>query len=59
MESMPAAHRGWALIGMVFLAVAREGLESVFFLLAVFQQSSGGEAPAGAQADPDPRLPPG
>jgi high-affinity iron transporter len=42
--------QGWALIGMVFLAVAREGLESVFFLLAVFQQSSGWEAPVGALA---------
>lgn len=40
----------WALIGMIFLAVAREGLESVFFLLAVFQQSRGWEAPAGALA---------
>lgn len=30
---------GWALVGMAFLAVVREGLESVFFLLAVFQQS--------------------
>lgn len=39
---------GWALIGMVFLAVAREGLESVFFLLAIFQQSRGWEAPVGA-----------
>lgn len=39
---------GWALIGMVFLAVAREGLESVFFLLAIFQQSHGWEAPVGA-----------
>ena len=29
-------HHGWALIMMVFLAVAREGLESVFFLLAAF-----------------------
>jgi high-affinity Fe2+/Pb2+ permease len=26
---------------MVFFAVAREGLETVFFLLAVFQQSEG------------------
>lgn len=42
--------RGWALIGMVFLAVAREGLESVFFLLAIFQQSHGWEAPVGALA---------
>jgi len=40
--------RAWALIGVVFLAVAREGLESVFFLLAIFQQSRGWEAPAGA-----------
>ncbi|MEE4452977.1 iron uptake transporter permease EfeU [Novosphingobium resinovorum] len=45
-ESGPA----WALIGMVFLAVAREGLESVFFLLAIFQQSQGWEAPVGALA---------
>lgn len=36
------------LIGMVFLAVAREGLESVFFLLAVFQQSTDQAAPLGA-----------
>ncbi|WFF40122.1 iron transporter [Salinicola endophyticus] len=38
----------WALIGMVFLAVAREGLESIFFLLAVFQQSTSSAAPLGA-----------
>jgi high-affinity iron transporter len=38
----------FALIGMIFLAVAREGLESVFFLLAVFQQSEGMQAPLGA-----------
>lgn len=38
----------WALIAMVFFAVAREGLETVFFLLAVFQQSSGSGAPLGA-----------
>ncbi len=46
------AHKGgagtWALIGMVFLAVAREGLESVFFLLAIFQQSRDAAAPIGA-----------
>jgi len=42
--------QAWALIGMVFLAVAREGLESVFFLLAIFQQSTRWEAPAGALA---------
>lgn len=40
----------WALVGMVFLAVAREGLESIFFLLAIFQQSQGWEAPVGALA---------
>lgn len=38
----------YALIGMVFLAVAREGLETVFFLLAIFQQSAGPSAPLGA-----------
>ncbi|HET9069582.1 MAG TPA: iron uptake transporter permease EfeU [Amaricoccus sp.] len=38
----------WALIGMSFFAVAREGLESVFFLLAIFQQSPGWGAPLGA-----------
>ncbi len=38
----------WALLGMSFFAVAREGLESVFFLLALFQQSPGPAAPAGA-----------
>lgn len=42
--------QAWALIGMAFLAVAREGLESVFFLLAVFQQSTGWAAPTGALA---------
>lgn len=40
----------WALIGMAFFAVAREGLESVFFLLAIFQQSSGPAAPLSALA---------
>ncbi|PAT31439.1 iron transporter [Vandammella animalimorsus] len=40
----------WALIGMAFFAVAREGLESVFFLLAIFQQSPGPAAPLGALA---------
>lgn len=38
----------WALVGAAFLAVAREGLESVFFLLAIFQQSPGMGAPLGA-----------
>ncbi|WP_268797082.1 iron uptake transporter permease EfeU [Pseudomonas huanghezhanensis] len=38
----------YALIAMVFFAVAREGLETVFFLLAIFQQSEGTDAPIGA-----------
>lgn len=42
--------KGLALIGMAFFAVAREGLESVFFLLATFQQDVGLEAPVGALA---------
>ncbi|WP_395681884.1 iron uptake transporter permease EfeU [Inquilinus sp.] len=42
--------KGLALIGMAFFAVAREGLESVFFLLATFQQQVGLEAPIGALA---------
>ena len=37
-----------ALVAMAFFAVAREGLESVFFLLAAFQQDVGIEAPIGA-----------
>ncbi|MFC0266713.1 iron uptake transporter permease EfeU [Kushneria aurantia] len=41
-------HQSWALIGMVLLAVAREGLESIFFLLALFQQSPNPLAPLGA-----------
>ena len=39
---------GVALVLMVFLAVAREGLESVFFLLAAFTQDVGYAPPAGA-----------
>ena len=39
---------GWALVLMVFLAVAREGLESVFFLLAAFTQDVGLAPPVGA-----------
>lgn len=42
--------QGWVLVGMAFLAVAREGLESVFFLLAVFKQSPTWQMPAGAVA---------
>ncbi|MCQ8783708.1 iron uptake transporter permease EfeU [Mangrovibrevibacter kandeliae] len=43
-----ASGASWALVGMVFFAVAREGLESVFFLLAIFQQSTGPGAPLAA-----------
>jgi high-affinity iron transporter len=39
---------GLPLVGIVFFAVAREGLESVFFLLATFEQSVGFGAPVGA-----------
>ncbi|MCW6507998.1 iron uptake transporter permease EfeU [Lichenifustis flavocetrariae] len=44
----PGDRQGWALVGMAFLAVGREGLESVFFLLATFQQSVGPGVPVGA-----------
>jgi high-affinity iron transporter len=37
-----------ALVAMAFFAVGREGLESVFFLLAIFDQSVGYYVPAGA-----------
>ena len=40
----------WALLGMAFFAVMREGLESVFFLLAIFQQSPGPQMPLAALA---------
>lgn len=39
---------GLALVGMAFFAVAREGLETVVFLLATFQQNVGPKAPVGA-----------
>ena len=39
---------GLGLVLMAFLAVGREGLESVFFLLATFQQDLGWGPPAGA-----------
>jgi high-affinity iron transporter len=44
----PGDRQGFALAGMAFFAVAREGLESVFFLLATFQQNVGIAAPIGA-----------
>lgn len=37
-----------ALVVMAFLAVGREGLETVFFLFAIFEQSSGYAVPLGA-----------
>ncbi len=43
-------HHAIALVGIAFFAVAREGLESVFFLLAAFQQSKGVAVPLGALA---------
>lgn len=39
---------GIALVGMAFFAVLREGLETVVFLLATFQQNLGIQAPVGA-----------
>ena len=39
---------GMALVAMAFIAVGREGLESVFFLLATFQQDLGWGPPVGA-----------
>ncbi|MEH2105810.1 iron uptake transporter permease EfeU [Nostoc sp.] len=39
---------GLALVGMAFFAVLREGLETVVFLLATFQQNLGIQAPVGA-----------
>ena len=41
-------HHGLALVGLVFFAVAREGLESMVFLLATFEQSTGPWAAIGA-----------
>ena len=40
--------QGWALVLMAFLAVIREGLETVFFLIAVFEQSASPQMPIGA-----------
>jgi len=44
----PGDRQGIALTGMAFFAVGREGLESVFFLLAIVQQSQGLAVPIGA-----------
>lgn len=46
--ALSGAHQGLALVGLAFLAVVREGLESVFFLLAIFQQNSGWSSAIGA-----------
>lgn len=46
--ALSGTHQGLALVGLAFLAVVREGLESVFFLLAIFQQSSGSAPAIGA-----------
>ncbi|MDR3473890.1 MAG: FTR1 family protein [Devosia sp.] len=43
-----SSNHGLALVGLVFFAVAREGLESMVFLLATFQQSTGPWAAIGA-----------
>ena len=43
-----ASGGGMGLVLMAFFAVGREGLESVFFLLATFQQNLGWGPPAGA-----------
>jgi high-affinity iron transporter len=44
----PGDRQGLALVGMAFFAVGREGLESVFFLLAIVQQSESVAVPLGA-----------
>ena len=49
-RAFASAGATWALIGTTFLAVAREGLEAVFFLLALFQQSPGPSVPLSALA---------
>ncbi|MET0409589.1 MAG: iron uptake transporter permease EfeU [Hyphomicrobium sp.] len=50
-DAFTSTHGGtWGLICLVFFAVAREGLESIFFLLAILQQSDGVAAPLGAIA---------
>ena len=40
--------QGIALVGMAFLAVAREGLESIFFFIAVMEQAPTWHMPVGA-----------
>lgn len=46
-EAMQGRSRAWmAMVAMAFLAVLREGLESVVFLLAAFNESQSGPAAA-------------
>lgn len=47
-QALTSSASGLGLAVMAFLAVVREGLESVFFLLATFQQSDTALAPLGA-----------
>jgi high-affinity iron transporter len=47
-DGTESSGQGLALVLMVFFAVGREGLESVFFLLATFEQDVGISAPIGA-----------
>jgi len=47
-DGTQSGSHGLALVAMVFFAVGREGLESVFFLLATFEQDVGVAAPIGA-----------
>ena len=42
-----AAGSGWALVAMAFLAVLREGFETVVFLLAAFNESDTGASAGG------------
>ena len=44
----PGVQQGRALVAMAFFAVGREGLETVFFLLATIQQDVGIGVPVGA-----------
>ncbi|SIR30089.1 high-affinity iron transporter [Bosea sp. TND4EK4] len=46
--ALSGGRQGLALVGLAFLAVVREGLESVFFLLAIAQQGSGWQPALGA-----------
>jgi high-affinity iron transporter len=45
-----ATGSGWALVGMAFLAVLREGLETVVFLLAAFNENGAGNTAAAGAA---------